>query len=294
MAGSVFTFLGVAVLGPVIARPVARVIGWPIARLRHMPGVLARDNAMRNPKRTASTAAALMIGVGLVAFILIFWASATDSIRGVVNKGFVGDYVVQSNAGFDGGLPPSVATQIGALPEVATVAETRNVVAEVDGNGSFMLAVNPQTFGSLADLEVKEGSLDDLAERRHHRGLRPDRRGQGMVDRRHRPRRLPRHRRQGAPVVATFGEQNIGGTYLIGLPTVEANTQVQVDSSVYVKLAPGVSSDDGPHGDRDGHRRLSQRPGPEQGRVRRLHRRSGHLVAAVRDRPAPAGRASSP
>ena len=106
----VFTFLGVAALGPVIARPVARVIGWPIARLRHMPGVLARDNAMRNPKRTASTAAALMIGVGLVAFILIFWASATDSIRGVVNKGFVGDYVVQSNAGFDGGLPPAVAT----------------------------------------------------------------------------------------------------------------------------------------------------------------------------------------
>ena len=65
--GVVFTFLGVAALGPVIARPVARVIGWPIARLRHMPGVLARDNAMRNPKRTASTAAALMIGVGLVA-----------------------------------------------------------------------------------------------------------------------------------------------------------------------------------------------------------------------------------
>ena len=45
--------------------------------------------------------------------------------------------------------------------------------------------------------------------------------------------------------VATFGEQNIGGTYLIGLPTAEANTQVQVDSSVYVKLAPGVSAEAG-------------------------------------------------
>lgn len=243
--GVVFTFLGVAALGPVIARPVARVIGWPIARLRHMPGVLARDNAMRNPKRTASTAAALMIGVGLVVFILIFWSSATDSIRGVVNKGFVGDYVVQSNAGFSGGLPPSVAAQIGDLPEVATVAETRNVVAEVDGSGSFMLAVNPQTFGSLADLEVNDGSLDDLA-------------GAGTIavyDRTAEdkgwsigdtvPVVFPATGPQELKLVATFGEQNIGGTYLIGLPTAEANTQVQVDSSVYVKLAPGVSAEAG-------------------------------------------------
>jgi putative ABC transport system permease protein len=243
--GVVFTFLGVAALGPVIARPVARVIGWPIARFRHMPGVLARDNAMRNPKRTASTAAALMIGVGLVAFILIFWSSATDSIRGVVNKGFVGDFVVQSNAGFDGGLPPSVATQIRALPEVATVAETRNVVAEVDGNGAFMLAVNPQTFGTLADLQVQDGTLDALAGTGTIAVYDQTAKDKGWAVGDTVPVTFPATGPQELTVVATFGEQNIGGTYLIGLPTAEANTAVQVDNSVYVKLAPGVSPDAG-------------------------------------------------
>jgi len=243
--GVVFTFLGVAALGPVIARPVARVIGWPIARLRHMPGVLARDNAMRNPKRTASTAAALMIGVGLVVFILIFWASATDSIRGVVNKGFVGDYVVQSNAGFNGGLPPAVAGQIGALPEVATVAATRNVVAEVDGNGSFMLAVDPATFDELADLEVKGGSLDGLASAGTIAVYDKTAEDKGWAIGDTVPVVFPATGPQELKLVATFGEQNIGGTYLIGLPTAEANSQVQVDSSVYVKLAPGVSAEAG-------------------------------------------------
>ena len=65
-------FLGVAVLGPVIARPTGRVLGAPLARWRGVPGVLARENAVRNPRRTASTAAALMIGVALVGLITIF------------------------------------------------------------------------------------------------------------------------------------------------------------------------------------------------------------------------------
>ena len=64
--GAVLMFVGVAVLGPLFARPLAAVIGSPARRARGMTGALARENAMRNPQRTASTAAALMIGLGLV------------------------------------------------------------------------------------------------------------------------------------------------------------------------------------------------------------------------------------
>src|SRR5690606_23298622 len=78
-SGAFLTILGVWILGPVIARPVAKVVAWPIARLRGITGTLARENAARNPKRTASTAAALMIGVGLVGFISIFATSAKAS-----------------------------------------------------------------------------------------------------------------------------------------------------------------------------------------------------------------------
>ena len=73
--GAIGVFIGVLVLGPVLARPVAFVLGYPIALVRGMSGALARQNAIRNPKRTARTAASLMIGVGLVAFIMIFAAS---------------------------------------------------------------------------------------------------------------------------------------------------------------------------------------------------------------------------
>ena len=192
-------------------------------------------------------------------------------------------------------FPRRSPRQIGDLPEVATVAETRNVVAEVDGSGSFMLGRRPRRrSGALADLEVKDGSLDDLAGAGTIAVYDQTAEDKGWSIGDTVPVVFPATGPQELRLVATFGEQNIGGTYLIGLPTAEANTQVQVDSSVYVKLAPGGVVRSGPHGDRDGHRRLSQRPGPEQGGVRRLDRRSGHVVAAVRDRPAPPGRRHRP
>jgi putative ABC transport system permease protein len=243
--GAVFTFLGVAVLGPVIARPVARVIGWPIAKLRGMAGVLARENAMRNPKRTASTAAALMIGVGLVAFILIFWSSATDSIRGTVNKGFVGDFVVQSNAGFQGGLPPEMATQLQQLPQVGTVAETRLTVAEVAGSGTQLFGVDPAAYGSIADHHVRPGELSGLSQPGTIAVYDQTAKDKGWAIGDTVPVTFAATGPQQLEVVALFHDQNIGGTYLIGLPTYEANTQVQLDYAVYVKLAPGVSASEG-------------------------------------------------
>jgi len=243
--GAVLTFLGVAVLGPIIAGPVAKIIGWPIAKLRGMAGVLARDNAMRNPKRTSATAAALMIGVGLVAFILIFWSSATSSIRGTVDSGFVGDFVVQSNAGFRGGLPPQVATDIRSLPQAGTVAEVRYTVAKVDGSGTQLPGVDPVAYGAIADLGMRSGQLSDLAEPNTiavHDQTAKDK-GWALGDTVE--VLFPTTGVQQLKIVATYHDQNITGSYIIGLPTYEANTQVQLDYSVFVKLAPGVSASDG-------------------------------------------------
>ena len=63
-----------------LVRPLAAIAGWPLERLRRLTGRLARENAQRNPGRTAITAAALMIGLALVAFVTIFAAGAKDSI----------------------------------------------------------------------------------------------------------------------------------------------------------------------------------------------------------------------
>jgi putative ABC transport system permease protein len=78
-AGAIF--VGVIVVGPVIARPIARILGSPLPLFKHMTGTLARENAVRNPRRTAATASALMIGVALVGFITIFAASTKASIK---------------------------------------------------------------------------------------------------------------------------------------------------------------------------------------------------------------------
>ena len=100
--GVLLVFFGVSALGRTVALPLSRVIGLPLPRLRGIAGQLARENAMRNPKRTAATASALMIGVGLVSFITIFAASTKASFSNTVDEAFTGDFIATSGAERDG------------------------------------------------------------------------------------------------------------------------------------------------------------------------------------------------
>ena len=83
-AGAVLVFFGVAILGRTVSLPLSRVLGAPLPALRGAAGTLAHQNAMRNPKRTAATASALMICVGLVSFITIFASSTQAAINTVM------------------------------------------------------------------------------------------------------------------------------------------------------------------------------------------------------------------
>ena len=123
-------------LGPVLARPVARLFGAPL-RMRGLSGELATRNAMRNPKRTARTAASLMIGVGLVGFITVFAASAKTSVAGSLETDFAGTHIVESG-GFDNsaGLSPDLADDLRTTPGVDVVAQARVSPAVVDGSAT--------------------------------------------------------------------------------------------------------------------------------------------------------------
>ena len=161
--GALATFVGVSVLGPVLARPVARLLGAPL-RLRGLSGELATRNAMRNPKRTARTAASLMIGVGLVAFLTIFAASAKTSMAGSLDEDFTGTHVVQTG-GFDNtsGLSPELADDLRSAPGVDVVAQTRISPAVVDGSETdAFYAVDATTIDQLFELGTVEGDLDAL------------------------------------------------------------------------------------------------------------------------------------
>jgi putative ABC transport system permease protein len=106
-AGVLAVFVGIAMAAPSVTRPLARVLGWPAARIGGAAGGLARANAMRNPARTASTAAALMIGLALVTAVAVLAQGLKQSIVGAVEAEFRGNYVLTSVNGF---TPVSVAS----------------------------------------------------------------------------------------------------------------------------------------------------------------------------------------
>ena len=95
--GAVLIFVGVAMLAPAVARPMASVIGRPLARLLGTSGHLGRENSMRSPKRTAQTASALMVGLALVSAIAVFGASLSRSATISVDNAVSADIIVSSD-----------------------------------------------------------------------------------------------------------------------------------------------------------------------------------------------------
>jgi putative ABC transport system permease protein len=161
--GAVMFFLAMVILGPVLARPVASAIGKPIAKLRGTSGVVARQNAMRNPQRTARTASSLMIGVALVSFLTIFAASIKSSGAGSFRHDFQGTTVIDSGAvDSTSGLSPELAATVKTLPGVRTVTEQRNAAVNINGSRNILSAYDTATVGTMFDLGHVTGDVTKL------------------------------------------------------------------------------------------------------------------------------------
>jgi putative ABC transport system permease protein len=161
-AGVGVVFIGVGMLAFRIVAPLALAVGLPLERLRGVSGRLARENAVRNPRRTASTAAALMIGVTLVAFVTIFAAGLKASIADQVGVGLKGQMIVESRV-FNQQLPVSATGAVASVPRVQTVSGVRFSEARVVGKGkSPVTGIDPQTLGAVFDLRWQQGSAATL------------------------------------------------------------------------------------------------------------------------------------
>jgi putative ABC transport system permease protein len=157
-AGAGVVFIGVGLLAFLIVRPLALAVGLPLERLRGVSGRLARENASRNPRRTASTSAALMIGVALVAFVTIFAAGLKASIDGQVESGLKGQMIVESKI-FDLALPVSATRAVADQADVATVSGIRFGQSRVAGVGKTpVTGVDPQTIDRVFNLDWTDGS----------------------------------------------------------------------------------------------------------------------------------------
>ena len=243
--GAVTTIIGIFVLGPVIARPAVHVLASPAPAVDGTTGRLARENAKRNPKRTAATASALMIGVALVGFITILAASTKDSVSAAVDHWLQADYVVDSGSWGDGGLAPELAAELVALPEVATVSPLRSSLVEVGDTSTEVTAVDTAVIDEVMDLDVTSGSMAEVTGDGIAVLADTEVEGHPLAVGDTVPVRFARTGAQTLTVRAVMDQEIPGreAPYVIGLDTFEANVTDQFDLQLYVRAADGIEAD---------------------------------------------------
>jgi putative ABC transport system permease protein len=162
--GLVLLFIGIAMLGGRLVKPLAGFVGRPIERLRGVTGKLARENTLRNPGRTSTTSAALMIGVALVVFVLMLGSAITKSVTDALDKTFTGDVAIYNVDGFSP-IPDRVAPAIAAEPGVESASPIAASAARADGIDGDLLLIGwePDSLAAAADLDWVEGSDEVLA-----------------------------------------------------------------------------------------------------------------------------------
>ncbi|HET6830095.1 MAG TPA: FtsX-like permease family protein [Solirubrobacterales bacterium] len=168
--GLILLFIGIAMLAGTLVTPLASLVGRPIERLRGVTGRLARENTLRNPSRTATTSAALMIGVALVVFAAVFAASATKSVGDALDETFAGDLIIANTDGFSP-ISPEIGREIAAVEGVETVSPLAGAPAEVEletTEQSLIAGLDPATLTDVAELDWVEGDDGTLT------GLGPD------------------------------------------------------------------------------------------------------------------------
>ncbi|MCW2640751.1 MAG: transporter permease [Dactylosporangium sp.] len=164
LAGVLSTFISVALLTPLLGRPVVSLLGrlfsWSV------PGQLGRRNSARNPRRTAITAGAMMISIALVTGISTIFSSATASINKVVDKQVQADLIIagQQTSSIPPAIDPGALRQVRALSDVDSVAAQAYDAAMIGGKRQFVATFDDMAAATrILKIKTKEGSVDRLA-----------------------------------------------------------------------------------------------------------------------------------
>jgi putative ABC transport system permease protein len=233
--GAALTFVGVAMLSPLVARPISSALGRPFRR--RVSGRLGGENANRNPRRTASTAAALMIGLGLVTFVAVFAASLKSSVTGVLDRTIRSDLMLTSSQFSP--FSPQLAKDVSADPSFV-VSPLRSSEAKVGGSSTFPTGIDPSTIEDVANIDMDEGSIDALSQPDSVAVSRTaaDAKGYALgstVD-----MEFPSTGTKQLEVVGIFEPNQLFGDYVFSLDTYDANFAQRFDQVVFLKYAPGV------------------------------------------------------
>ena len=239
--GAVLSFLGASTLSPLVARPIVGLVGLPLRRLG-APSTLGRGNAMRNPRRTAATASALMIGLALVTMVSAFGASAKASLASYVGRSLGADYVLHTDQ-FET-FSPVIADRLRAHPEIDEVAAYRFSKAKIDGSTVDVQGVEAKPLVDTLKVKTLSGDITAIDHGKlaisetvaKSRGLKL---GQQV--------HVIWSRTGDKPMtIGAVYEQNLfAGDYLVGGKVVDANVTDRLLGVVAVTLKPGVTASEG-------------------------------------------------
>jgi putative ABC transport system permease protein len=240
--GAAAVFIGVAAVSPYAVRPLCRLLAAPLTR-GSATATLGQRSAMRNPSRTSATAAALMIGVALVSMTTVMASSVKASANATINSALRSDFVIESGgqAGGSSGLSPALERSLAALPQVSNVAGIRSGIVKVYGGVIPILAADTSKAASLVDVGVTQGNFAALGPT-----------GIGVSSQAASAHQL----HLGSTVAVTYsttGTKNytvqaiysvreIAGDYVLPLAAAQANFPSALDITIFVKLAPGVTT----------------------------------------------------
>ena len=238
--GAVLLFIGAAMLTQYVARPLAKVIGWPMSRLG-LAGRLGQENAMRNPSRTAQTAAALTIGVALVTGVTIFAASLKETFIGTLDKRVRADLVIISSN--QQPFSPAAASALQGDPDLPEVTAWRDgEFKDAGGSTQGVAGVDPGTLEDVYDPGVDAGSMASLAQSGTIAVQEDYAKDHKLSVGSRMPVLLAKTGPTQLRVVAVFTDDTFG-QFFISLPEYERGFSTQQDTVILARARDGVSPD---------------------------------------------------
>ncbi|WP_329218000.1 ABC transporter permease [Streptomyces sp. NBC_01485] len=154
--GAALLIIGVFILTPLLSRPLIAAAA-PVLRIFGVAGKLARQNSVRNPRRTAATASALMIGLTLITGMTVMAGSVQQAIDKMASSAIRADYVVSMANGSE--LSADIDEKLKATAGVTATSPLRNAPGRIDGTTEYLTGVTGSTIGELTDLKVDDGAF---------------------------------------------------------------------------------------------------------------------------------------
>lgn len=257
-AGAAVIFMGVFVLSPMAARPITNLLGLLFERLTGVSGRLARRNAMRSPRRTAATAAAVMISITLVALASTMTGSIRGTIDDILSNGVDAEAVIQPAGQFagagDGGFTPEVAERLEEVDEAADFTRRQSGWGRITSETADASGASTEVVTDVLITGAQPNLVDFLPPDSFRGSLRPGP-GEVMMDQ----AIADNHGFELDSIVMLefeqAGEQSFtlagtaeGGAWagLVAIPSADwvSRFGVEMDSQIDVKAAAGVSADE--------------------------------------------------